>query len=1001
MKNKKIFSSFLIPVFVLGAIPPLTSSSFTHEQLKTVKNDLNNKNSIDSDTFATDYSIVLSLKASEKISESEAKKLMNQIVTDDYIETRLSDIVDKTAAEINTFGRLNNWSADKIESTVLDKCGTILANYNAKRAEVNSDDDYTNSDLLNYVNEQAKTLDIDAFDYYQSKTMIDSIESKYSLQLFQTNSLSTSEKLEKIAAFNSVYDTFLKFAKSRFLTSLEFNWELLNLSNSESYYTNFVQPIVSANLYSSYQDFRESTAQRQLFILAQLFTDYFKNGNLSLINDGSDFVHHIEQYSSDGYLSEENPCIHTEDLTELFSFTYDNLQGTILSLPDFDYSIPTQQKELTDDLGIITTAPISKYLTKEGSTYELGELYPGYKAHFRVSGVDYSSDDSKCDFNLEIGVSDSIRDPNDENILWTTDYIKETNSADVNPNDGVLQYSLSVKNINDKKYIASHYFYNDWTANVDSSNYDENTDEYYVDTANQRPYLDELLDRNASIVDDEYVISKESPMYLTSDDVKGIPLPEVPTSDDRIFPTLNDVAHTNQFLRFMVTDYCTEVNGIHKLALYGSWVVISNSVSVIDEEGTIDDSCVYKLPWKTNDFNDTTDGLWISYEIDKKLYDAMDFADRYAEFLVDSYLQTEPIVLKLDQPTDKSNGSTTPIQAAGKTDDLLTAKIAADAILFASVILGMIACCIEAVTKVWKVVICVLYTIADLAMLAMTIMEGIWYGIFHDAYKKIKDDILPTTKKYTGIVHEVSGDVTKNYQFLKNKRLTFAKRKQCTDSILNDFGVDEDGNTVNAKRVTKFTSWIKDLCDIYDKEYSDNVEKLTEGQFIYYWKNTPDISLAKDVLETTTALVTVDAISTIGVAIPNAAGPLLSCFNIKFSIFKKKRRRPARTARSADAFRKTFVNEGFELEPNGSKREIISQDNPLFNRDLLKDTNEAAKNSGWSDSESGIITYDPENLEIYNNALGSAAIGLLVLTAAIALVSLIDLLFSFVFIMKF
>ncbi|MDE6477290.1 MAG: hypothetical protein K2L48_03820 [Mycoplasmoidaceae bacterium] len=83
--------------------------------------------------------------------------------------------------------------------------------------------------------------------------------------------------------------------------------------------------------------------------------------------------------------------------------------------------------------------------------------------------------------------------------------------------------------------------------------------------------MDELLDRNASIVNDEYVISEESPLYLTADDVKGVPMPNIllnnPTS---IFPTFHTPAHTSQYLRFMVTDYSTAITGEHKLSLYGS-----------------------------------------------------------------------------------------------------------------------------------------------------------------------------------------------------------------------------------------------------------------------------------------------------------------------------------------------------------------------------------------------------------------------------------------------
>ncbi|MDE6477293.1 MAG: hypothetical protein K2L48_03835 [Mycoplasmoidaceae bacterium] len=106
---KKTISSFLLSIFVLGAIPLTSSSCCAHEQLKIVKNDLSNsKHYLDPETFTADYSIVSALKQNGKISKQKAKKLMDSIVNNDYIETRVSDIVDKTAAEINTFGKLNN-----------------------------------------------------------------------------------------------------------------------------------------------------------------------------------------------------------------------------------------------------------------------------------------------------------------------------------------------------------------------------------------------------------------------------------------------------------------------------------------------------------------------------------------------------------------------------------------------------------------------------------------------------------------------------------------------------------------------------------------------------------------------------------------------------------------------------------------------------------------------------------------------------------------------------
>ncbi|MDE6477289.1 MAG: hypothetical protein K2L48_03815 [Mycoplasmoidaceae bacterium] len=70
----------------------------------------------------------------------------------------------------------------------------------------------------------------------------------------------------------------------------------------------------------------------------------------------------------------------------------------------------------------------------------------------------------------------------------------------------------------------------------------------------------------------------------------------------------------------------------------------------------------------------------------------MEIAYKYGNF-IESYIEIEPEVLRLDQPTNSKN-SLTPMDAADKTASYLGAKIGLDALVAVALSAGIVICAI-------------------------------------------------------------------------------------------------------------------------------------------------------------------------------------------------------------------------------------------------------------------------------------------------------------------
>ncbi|MDE6477235.1 MAG: hypothetical protein K2L48_03515 [Mycoplasmoidaceae bacterium] len=281
------------------------------------------------------------------------------------------------------------------------------------------DENRSNASLYQYLQDQEDAMNIDVFDSYEGQLVVESMKEQFNQCLFKmSNDLISLEKKNSLyAEFSSIFDGYVDIAKSFYYSQLQFDIGLLDLEKSVNFFEEFVKPLNKDKNDCTYQNYTASIADKQLELVFNNFTEYYRS-SLQIYDDGREFIDCIADYSSNGYLSLENNLVNTNDLSKLFTYKYNTLQGSLLLRPTFNYSIMADQSdELKDDYGIGQVLPIQDFKSLDGAEYAVGELYPGYLAHFRVHNLVDNRDDSQCNISLEIGVSDAVRDPQSEHIL--------------------------------------------------------------------------------------------------------------------------------------------------------------------------------------------------------------------------------------------------------------------------------------------------------------------------------------------------------------------------------------------------------------------------------------------------------------------------------------------------------------------------------------------------------------------------------------------------------
>lgn len=883
MKNFKTLSSFLsiVTTSTLIMTPIIANSLETSTAVKQIKENLSNDNK----TLKTQQENIklLYFLSNKKYDFESFKKLANQVVTDQQVEQFKTDILNKIAASIYTLGNSKSWAPEQTKQVVLQKCGIFLKNFQNQKEGLNlneTDQEQTNIGLYKYLQSEEDAINIDIFDSYDAQLTVDSIKDKFneSLNKMNDHKLSDEHKKTLSSKFSNIFDGYVDYARKSYFSQLEFDFGLLDLQGNYKFFQNFVQPLNREKNDCTYQNFTKSIAEQQLKLVMSNFIDYYRD-SIQLNNEGRSFLSCIKDYSDNGYLSanSNNNLVKTEDLSKLFTFKYDYLQGTRLTKPNFDYNIlATDTEELKDDIDIKEILPIQNFKAFNGSQYENGELYPGYLAHFRVVNLIDDQDDSQCDISLEIGVSDSIRDPNSEHILWLSDYNKELDTNNDDANETEFQtFHLTVDSITEKRYIAKNTFYKGLTAELHSDEYNKDTDEYYESTASERSYINDILDAKAEINEDgSYNISNESPIYLYGTDVKGIPAPELPSSFKQELNT-NDssltsfIAYKHQFLRFMVTDYSTNITDMHKLALYGHWVIMSDSPSTLEdtnETKILKQAPVYDIPWSNND----NENIWVSYQIDQSLLNTLSDVLGFSS-IVNEYIEhIEPSVLSLDENTSSTNGKgKTPIQAATEQKDLNITTTFFNSILVPLLIASLQFCVSMAVILWQKVVAVAAYGIAIAAHTIMAIVEGIWTGIFNSSLIKTKNDILPTVKAIKSDVHEQGDDIVSNYQKIIESRLNFHEKRNAVSRIYEDIGLNDDGSQVISQtKLDNANDWFEKVKSLVEDKIDEKLKLFYKEKFIFAKGLAKDFKRANDAYYTMSALTIPGIVSVLVGIIP-------------------------------------------------------------------------------------------------------------------------------------
>ena len=827
---------------------PLAMNSQTHHQLVNNLEKNNNILNVSDDSsldkfnaFSSNLDIASSLRKSGSYNES--KKIMNSLFDDNYLENRKNEILDKLAATINTFGINSKWSADKIKDEIIKKCGLFLKNYNDKKTEIdnNNDIDVNNNQLLHFLNEESQKINIDVFDSYAAEMQLSSLKNQYKLALHSNNSILSSQKLSLFSSVSNVYEKYFQFAKMNYFSQLDYDWGLLELQNSNSFFNNYIAPLSN----TSFDNYSQTMAYHQLGLMTDECISYWTKGLFELNNNGSDFIQYLSDYSPNGTInvSVKNSIIDNNYLTNLFTYNYDQLYQMDLQLPtDVDYSRPsTESGELVDDIGLKVKLPMQEFTAMSGVTYKLGEFRPGYLTHFRIVEADEITDDNLCSLKIEIGLSDSIRDPKNEHILWATDYMKtepdQYDSLGIK-NDPINTFSLTIKNNSQKQYLANKVYYPGWIANVDPADqYDSETDTYYDSSKNQRTHINEILDLNCELNDaGEYILDENNPIYLSGNDVKGIPLPENYQSYG-FTEEQNDTIHTNQVLRLKVVDYNSNLNPDqakekekHCLSLKASWCVVS--LLSFDKTSSSDLTSVYDIPWSTNKNGESEDYKWVSYAIDQDLLDDINFALAEGGFLYNYIEIQEPALKEFESNPKNKNGSYLSTAETFNKEQIANIAAMSASIAFATV--ALVLCIATSFFMVHKAFLIAGYTVG----IALTVIS-LGFSIKHivlyeDSLNKVKNAIKVSKDKETReLIDTVKDDVIKNYEIVNNSKQSFSKKKAASDAIYKVIGVTKTDNEIKidearAKQVNSFLEKLQNALNIF----SENDWKNLKNKFV-------------------------------------------------------------------------------------------------------------------------------------------------------------------------
>jgi hypothetical protein len=349
----------------------------------------------------------------------------------DSLKQYKHDVLNKLAKKIYYLGYEKGLSDTQIKNNIVKQAGTLLNNVNKNVASLNQTQDLTDGEY-SAIKQEAKKLGVDIFDNTASANSMNDSVSTYTNYLTQQD-FSDSDIKTKTASFKNIWNNNLSASKDGLYDSFEFQKEFImaaadqGLLNDKTTNTTVAsehfgigKKLTSSKLkYTSFSNENGNGATTTLAaqMLSELGLSYIKSksNEVLTVSVTPGFASNIIGYA-DTAQYEVGDEIESEDLSGLFTFSYDQVQGAILSddsvnLSDIGVNVDELQpiEDSTEyDSSDSTMFAVNKNFTEYdgyGGTYRLAEFMPGFKLHTRIVSKDVDSKSQICHLELELGVS--------------------------------------------------------------------------------------------------------------------------------------------------------------------------------------------------------------------------------------------------------------------------------------------------------------------------------------------------------------------------------------------------------------------------------------------------------------------------------------------------------------------------------------------------------------------------------------------------------------------
>lgn len=518
-------------------------------------------------------------------------------MTWDRIDQYRKDVLDKIAASLWNIEISKGTSDSTAREIVQKQCGVFVNNLLPFMDHSKTDSDYLNK-AYNQIRVEASKIGSDVIDWNDfDKTEKNTIVKSYFSELVK-NGVSNQDARQTSDNYLDCINNIENSGKEFMWDNVQLNLQLLQTMDGQNDSRFFIQNIFHKNSLTIHQEKDRMTTARLNVALSYLESNL--NTRLTITSDTKNAINLMKEYSANGKYSIGSE-IDKNDLQYFFNYQYDPSYGALLNTPKFDYSTPISGDYDTDHL-IFQNQQLTSYNINNGPSYETSEILPGYTLHAKIIKEDVDSQANFCNLTFQFGISETNTDPYNRNVVWSDLH----DESDKEKNDKVMSVKLPIHNLDNKKYIANNRYYKDQSGvAINTSQYNSNYDAYFVDTANQRKFLDSLLNHYAP--DQDHYDFKNNPIYIPIGDyTKGITAPVNETTN---------LHETEQYV-LKISDIDTNVtpDTRHAKCIQANWCVINNGLTNENTQSTSNTEDVKDIPWIINGVSVST--CWIYYDID-------------------------------------------------------------------------------------------------------------------------------------------------------------------------------------------------------------------------------------------------------------------------------------------------------------------------------------------------------------------------------------------------